>query len=200
MIDIDLLNMKIHKKEQSSFGLSLVYLFENLGNDPFGLHNALQNFEDCFIWNKTCSLHITLLRCKSKKDDFLLPQLDAYDCLLIHKPSFTLQSLSTRLDNDGVIRTHFSSIPHDYWYDLDTNNLGKETGMSYKIITKPWITFAYANSCKIKELLKFESQINQKLNNILFNKFLSINSLSLVKYSDTSFNNVKIVKKYELEV
>lgn len=207
MLDLDLIKKRSLKKVQKRYGLSVVYgmpLHNKLINQIKIIRNLLPlNLINCFDWQSDQCLHMTILRCKSARNNFVVfdEQLAKIQDVFQLIPRFVIYIDNIKLDSDGVIRVYFSLVPElELISEIDTDIISKITNLNYSLITSPWITVANCNyidsSIKLIDTEYFE--INKILKKKFEDGFIEVNYLRIVKYEDTYFDSAQILHSLKL--
>lgn len=199
MINVAKTILKTQKKSTARFGLSVVVdLSDNLS--IFKLQqevkkHILNEKVKWFHWINKESYHITLLRCKSVNDNFdvSLTTINLIQGIFQNFNVFTLKVESVKLDDDGIIRIYFSTIPTSMINNIDIAAIELETGFQYKIIDRPWMTTAYTVLQFVNNVVDMYSDINLMLQDINKNIIVDVNEVSLIKYYDNAFQNKSTV-------
>lgn len=200
MIDYERAFEKTQRKTQMRYGISIVHFINN-DSDLIRYINYMigrmdKKIFDMFVWSKCDSLHFTILRCSSSENKVEYKNaIGEYVANISKNMSNIIVELdSIRLDDDGVIRL-YSNTPLYTAFDCERLFQCSE-GLRYKKIEYPWITLAYLKPKYLQMFAQGETDdyITSRFPQIYYN----IDSLSVVKFSDTEFRNYKIVSSFHL--
>ena len=197
MLNEELAIKKSKRKSRNCYGVSIVCNVSSCINilNMIAYLKQIPELISNFFWIDSVCLHVTLVRCCSVLKDFEISTdfLNYIEQHLDSQKKFQLKASKICLDEDGVIRLYLSKVPHIFFENISIEYLDNISGLTYKVISEPWITIAYSIPTQLENLKKYYEYFNKQLSLLDINFTIGVHEVEIVKYSDNSLKN-KIVQ------
>jgi len=188
VLDNNKIQARLLKNDEKRYGVSLVYFptAEVLTCIRKWLDELDEICGNVFMWYPV--FHLSLVRCKSVMQPFLLKDEDLLKCDNVRKEKTSVEKAV--IGNDGILRLCFSDIKLEGIADV--HPFYTSNSLEYDIVKEPWMSLGLIDNER-ENAEEVIMTLETRFANGLFPSFdMIIDELSAVNYSDI------LLKKYDL--
>jgi len=195
MLDNNKIQARLLKNDEKRHGVSLVYLptAEVLSR----IHKWLDELDEIcgniFRWYPV--FHLSLVRCKSVMQPFVIKDEDLLKCDNVRKEKTSVEKAV--IGNDGILRLCFSDIKLEKIEDV--HSFYTSNSLKYDIVKEPWMSLGLIDNER-ENADEVTVVLETRFANGLFPSFdMVIDELSAVCYSDILLKKYDLVKRIYLK-